>query len=621
MAEEFDPYLHWLGIREPHRPPNHYQLLGLAPFEPDPYVIAQAADRQMQYVGQFQNTAYSACAQQILGQLASARSCLLNPQTRTEYDAWLQAAFSGPVATPAAQAGTVVGPAGLPATGSAPLATAPLAGDLAGSVFGPAGKPSRPAPDAELIPGERSSRVIAVAIVSLVGLVLLLLGLIVLVASRRGLLGEPAPLGARINSPGPAAKARPESQAPVGQAAATAGQPVAPPKPKAASSGPASGETPAVTQPPAEVPPKPPPDAPAPAQAEKEPAALAPPKEPGKRPAAADVRPPSGDNQVPGGPADQAEEQVKLPVPTRAAGIHARQEVRKIYRDEYDAATESGKKKSLAEKLLAVGLETEDDPNTRYALFYEARELAISAADAKLLRKLIELLAKNYQIDPLEELTRSLAEASEERTAVAAKKALAPLALELAKEAAANDDYAGAERLAEMAKEMAQGKDLAVIKQAGALLERLAAGKQRYARFLQAQKVLAEKPDDPQANLVEGQFYCFSKNDEKSWARGLPLLAKGSDATLKALAEAELARGGDVSNPSEMVKLADLWLQGASVVDASRRADVLRRAAYWYQAALPGLAGFTKTRSRWRLEDIQQKLDELSDAPPGRRKP
>ena len=62
MAEEFDPYLHWLGIREPHRPPNHYQLLGLAPFEPDPYVIAQAADRQMQYVGQFQNTAYSACA-------------------------------------------------------------------------------------------------------------------------------------------------------------------------------------------------------------------------------------------------------------------------------------------------------------------------------------------------------------------------------------------------------------------------------------------------------------------------------------------------------------------------------------------------------------------------------
>ncbi len=310
-----------------------------------------------------------------------------------------------------------------------------------------------------------------------------------------------------------------------------------------------------------------------------------------------------------------------MPVPTRAAGIHARQEVRKIYRDEYDAATESGKKKSLAEKLLAVGLETEDDPNTRYALFYEARELAISAADAKLLRKSIELLAKNYQIDPLEELTRSLAEASEERTAVAAKKALAPLALELAKEAAANDDYAGAERLAEMAKEMAQGKDLAVIKQAGALLERLAAGKQRYARFLQAQKVLAEKPDDPQANLVEGQFYCFSKNDEKSWARGLPLLAKGSDATLKALAEAELARGGDVSNPSEMVKLADLWLQGASVVDASRRADVLRRAAYWYQAALPGLAGFTKTRSRWRLEDIQQKLDELSDAPPGRRKP
>ena len=270
---------------------------------------------------------------------------------------------------------------------------------------------------------------------------------------------------------------------------------------------------------------------------------------------------------------------------------------------------------------MAVGLESRDDPDTRFALFYEARELATSAADAKQLRKSIELLAKYYQVNPLEELTHSLKEASEERMAAAARKALAPLALDLAKEAAANDDYAGAERLAETAKEMAQGKDLPVVKQAGTLLERLAEGNQRYARFLKAQKILAENPDDPEANLVEGQYYCFSKNDEKSWARGLPLLAKGSDATLKALAEAELARGGDASNPSEMVKLADLWYQGASAVIALRRPDLLRRAAYWYRAALPGLAGFTKSMSRWRLEDIQQKLEELSAPASGRRKP
>ncbi len=44
MEESFDPYLEWLGIRDEQRPPNHYRLLGVEPFENDPKVIASAAD-------------------------------------------------------------------------------------------------------------------------------------------------------------------------------------------------------------------------------------------------------------------------------------------------------------------------------------------------------------------------------------------------------------------------------------------------------------------------------------------------------------------------------------------------------------------------------------------------
>jgi hypothetical protein len=607
MTEEFDPYLTWLGIRETERPPNHYRLLGLALFEPDPFVIAEAADRQIQHVGQFQDTAQSAYAEQILGQLAAAKSCLLNPQTRSGYDTWLQSAISGPAAAGPAEPGAATGPIGLPALGSALLADLPPAAGLAATVFGPAGKANRPPPEAELIPGERGSKVIAVAIVSLVGLVLLLLVLIVLVASRRGLLGEPpGRLPAQANRLKAEANVRADSLPPAGGDAIPRQPPIRP-GPEAASSVPASAEPPANPQAPPESQSKSPPEAEAPAPADKKAVAPKPPTEPEKPRADGDVRPASGDNPA-SGQGDAAEEPAKLSVPSRAALIHGRQEVRKIYHKEYAAATEGGAKRSLAEKLLAVGLETEDDPDTRYALFYEARRLALSAGDAKLLRKSIQLLAKSYKIDPLEELTRSLAEAGEERMTAAVKKALAPLALDLAKDAAAEDDYAGAERLVEAAKEMAQGKDLTVVKQAGALLERLAEGSQRYARFLEAQKTLAQKPDDMNANLVEGQFYCFFKNDEKSWARGLPLLAKGSDATLKALARAELAPGRDASNPSEMIKLADLWYQGASSIDASRRADVLRRSAYWYRAALPNLQGFNKSKSLRRLEDIQAKL-------------
>ena len=648
MAEQFDPYLHWLGIRDSHRPLNHYQLLGLPLFEPDPYAIAQAADRQMQYVGQYQNTAYGSLAQQILGQLAEAKSCLLNPQTRTDYDAWLQAASVGPAAIPTAPADGIVGPAGFPTTGSVPLAAAPLAAaplpaapvanDLPASLFGPAVKASQTVPETELIPGERSSKVVAMAIVGLVGLVLLLLGLIVLVASRRGLLGQPqAALVARTESPKPEAQARADSPPPAGRATTTS-VPATPPKSKAASSAAASAEAPAVPQP-AEPQTKSAPDLAGgqpPAKSEAKPAAdaaagAAADKAPGgpgdqkagagvaagaNTPAPVNASGQAGANEAP----SAAQGSEKVAVPSRAARIHARQEVRKIYHDEYEAAAAGGKQKSLAEKLLAVGVETQDDPETRYALFYEARELAISATDAKLLRKSIESLAKYYKVDPLEELTRSLAEATEERMAIPAKKVLAPLALDLAKEAAAADDYAGAERLAEAAKEMAQGRDLAIVKQASSLLERLAEESQRYSRVQEAQKVLVQQPDDPAANLVVGQFYCFAKTDETSFARGLPLLVKGSDATLKALAAAELAPGRDASNSAEMIKLADLWYQGASAAEASRRADLLRRAAYWYRTALPELQGFSKSKSQRRLEEIERKVNADSDEPSGRRK-
>ncbi len=54
MEEAFDPYLQWLAIRDPKRPPNHYRLLGVDPFESDLEVIQNAADRQMTHIRRFQ---------------------------------------------------------------------------------------------------------------------------------------------------------------------------------------------------------------------------------------------------------------------------------------------------------------------------------------------------------------------------------------------------------------------------------------------------------------------------------------------------------------------------------------------------------------------------------------
>lgn len=100
MADEFDPYLQWLSIRDPQRPPNHYRLLGVELFEEDPVVLTHAADRQMSYVRKFQAGKRSAESQQLLNEIAAAKVCLLQPQKKAAYDAKLkveqQAAGEGP---------------------------------------------------------------------------------------------------------------------------------------------------------------------------------------------------------------------------------------------------------------------------------------------------------------------------------------------------------------------------------------------------------------------------------------------------------------------------------------------------------------------------------------------
>ena len=119
MAEQFDPYLHWLGIRDPQRPPNYYRLLGIELFESDPEVISNAADRQMAHVRTFQTGKHSALSQKILNELAAAKICLLNAEKKAQYDAQLLAQQAAQQYMPPLT--TVAGPGQPPPGGLWPL--------------------------------------------------------------------------------------------------------------------------------------------------------------------------------------------------------------------------------------------------------------------------------------------------------------------------------------------------------------------------------------------------------------------------------------------------------------------------------------------------------------------
>jgi hypothetical protein len=83
----FDPLAEWLGIPPADQPPHHYRLLGLMLFEDRANEIERAADERMAAVRKHQTGPRAAATQQVLNRLAAAKQCLLNPATRTAYDA------------------------------------------------------------------------------------------------------------------------------------------------------------------------------------------------------------------------------------------------------------------------------------------------------------------------------------------------------------------------------------------------------------------------------------------------------------------------------------------------------------------------------------------------------
>lgn len=90
MTAEFDPYHRWLGIPPKHQPPNLYRLLGTEPFESDPEVIQDAAERQIAHVRRYAMGQNRDISQKLLSELAVAKATLLDFERKRQYDGQLR---------------------------------------------------------------------------------------------------------------------------------------------------------------------------------------------------------------------------------------------------------------------------------------------------------------------------------------------------------------------------------------------------------------------------------------------------------------------------------------------------------------------------------------------------
>jgi serine/threonine protein kinase len=295
----------------------------------------------------------------------------------------------------------------------------------------------------------------------------------------------------------------------------------------------------------------------------------------------------------------------KLLVPDEASLAVAEKEVKELYKAEY-AKKQPAQRQALAARLLQDGLETKDKPAARYVMLRESRDLAVTAGDLPLALRAAEEMSNSFTVSIWGLKASALEVYAGLVTLPVARVNLATLALGMADEAEESEDYEAAERLVKVAQTaVAPMATHPLAAFAQARVNELAALRKAYAAVSDSARVLAERPDDADANLALGKFHALYRGD---WDRALWLLARGSDLKLKALAMTDLA------TPPEgvgAVALASGYAALAESENGLAKVNLLCRACWWYEQAENKLSGLERTRIEKLVAAIDKGLPPL----------
>jgi len=301
---------------------------------------------------------------------------------------------------------------------------------------------------------------------------------------------------------------------------------------------------------------------------------------------------------------DQAK--ARLPAPPQTKQQKVLDTLADIYNLHKERTDED--KLKLVKEFLELVTETEK-PTDKFVLLRKAMELASDAGDAVLMCKLIDRIADDYQIDPITTKGKMLKAVAEKAKTSERVSSLAEASNTYIDQAIASQRFDYAEYIAALACRAAQRARAGDLHKQ--MLDRSREIQKLHAEHKKLEGALAAvraNPDDAEANLVVGRSYCFSHGN---WKRGLPYLAKCSDAGLATLAQLERTAPAE---PTNQVKLADGWWDLAEGKKGTEKRALLSRAGFWYEKAGSGtLTGLTRLRIDKRLEEIA-KVAESSPA-------
>jgi hypothetical protein len=582
MPETFDPYRKWLGIPADEQPPHYYRLLAIQLYESDPDVISNAADGRMSQIKNFQTGPYGKVSQQILNQISAAKICLLDPQKKTAYDRQLQQRLASTS----------------PQSGGAQPIRKQEAAEIGGDAFnftGAAGYTSR---STSVKKKSKSKPRVWPIYAAVGGGLLAAASAVFFVLHGNSTADDVRPAENPPGYPragGGSLVAKTDAKPPLSSGQTKVGPAVAVPK----NTPPVS--TPAIHKPKLELAP----------DAGDEPKLAS----QGTEPLIADETPPQTQPGKSAEPPAQPEigngksdEPKRLPVPEESLQQAAKEKVHDIFQQEISAAKTIETHAALAKKLLEQAGNSKDEAAAYYVLLTMAGQQAIAAGEVSLAMDVVDKIYEHYQIDAGSKKAEVLA-AMVKSSSVETAAALFDAAMKLCDEAMTHDDFALAERFDKTA--AAAGRKTRDPDQNRLAQARQKEIEQKKTRFAVVQKALDTLASEAaghhvlmvdEANLVAGQWYCFTKGD---WGKGLPMLAKGSRDDLAGLARQDLAatRARVPGDAKQQIALADAWWSLGEKEPAADKAALLGRARHWYGQAADKTVGLDKARIQKRLEE------------------
>jgi hypothetical protein len=275
------------------------------------------------------------------------------------------------------------------------------------------------------------------------------------------------------------------------------------------------------------------------------------------------------------------------------------------HRLERARAKTTEQKTELARRLAGQAAGTGDGAAVKWALFQQARNLAVQAVDVPLAREITDEIGAAFTVDAraiLIEVLNGLAEAvgrpADGRPVVDAILAEVAAAIR-------NEEFATVAILANAATTAAtRARDAELRNRTRDRVAGIRTIQQFWESSQQARKTLAKDGKNPAANHALGAYLCFVRHD---WKAGPAHLANGYDTTLQEVARLEM---GQQTNAEQRLKLADAWYAAAAPRKGFEQTAMQQRAVEWYRAALRDLQGNEKERAEKRIKEISTADEE-----------